>query len=77
MDVIIDAIKFNHDPNSAANDAVNIRKNKTQFINVPEWVQGISTKAEDSLAAYAINETTGKHTDYSGEVPCRRRHRAG
>ena len=59
MDVIIKAIKFNHDPNSAANDAVNIRKNKTQFINVPEWVQGISTKAEDSLAAYAIKETTG------------------
>ncbi len=53
------AIKFNHNPNSADHDAVNIRKNKTGFINVPEWVQGISTKAEDSLAAYAIKETKG------------------
>jgi hypothetical protein len=59
MGIVIKAIKFNHDPNSTNHDAVNIRKNKTQFINVPEWVQGISTNAEDSLAAYAIKETEG------------------
>ncbi|TAL26640.1 MAG: hypothetical protein EPN94_02825 [Nitrospirae bacterium] len=60
MNIIIKAIKFNHDSNSADHDALNIRKNKSQFINVPEWVQGISTSAEDSLAAYAIKETQGK-----------------
>lgn len=59
MSIVINAIKFNHNPNSANNDALNIRKNKTQFIDVPEWVQGISIKAEDSLAAYAIKETKG------------------
>ena len=59
MSVIIDAVKFNHDPNSHNHDAINIRKDKSQFIDIPEWVQGISTKAEDSLAAYAIKETKG------------------
>jgi hypothetical protein len=59
MSVIIKAIKFNHDQNTGDHDALNIRKNKSQFINVPEWVQGISTNAEDSLAAYSIKETKG------------------
>lgn len=27
MDVVLEAIKFNHDPDSATNDAVNIRRN--------------------------------------------------
>lgn len=60
MSVTVKAIKFNHDSSAADHDALNIRKNKTQFIDVPEWVQGISTTAEDSLAAYAIKETQGK-----------------
>lgn len=59
MNIIIKAIKFNHDPNSASHDALNIRKNKSQFIDIPEWVYGTTTKAEDSLSAYAIKETQG------------------
>ncbi|KYK32418.1 MAG: hypothetical protein HXS46_09445 [Theionarchaea archaeon] len=59
MNIIIKAIKFNHDPNSASHDALNIRKNKSQFIDIPEWVHGTTTKAEDSLSAYAIKETQG------------------
>ena len=35
--IAIEAIKFNHDDNSATHDALNIRKNATQFVHVPEW----------------------------------------
>jgi len=60
MGVSIDAIKFNHDPNSATNDALNIRKSKSAFVKVPEWEKGKCTKHDDSRAAYAIKETAGK-----------------
>ena len=33
MSIAIRAIKFNHDPNSASHDALNIRKNKSLFVN--------------------------------------------
>lgn len=59
MSVTLEAIKFNHDPYSASADAINIRKNATQFINVPEWQRGVSVSPEDSPAAYAINESRG------------------
>lgn len=60
MSLILLAIKFNHDPNSATHDALNIRKNATQIITVPEWQRGISVNASDSRAAYAIAETLGR-----------------
>ncbi|NGP89031.1 hypothetical protein [Fodinibius halophilus] len=59
MSVTLKAIKFNHDSASSSHDAINIRKSKNQFISVPEWEKGSSSKAEDSLAAYAIKETHG------------------
>lgn len=59
MDVLVDAIKFNHDSTSASHDALNLRVNATQFVNVPEWRRGISVSPEDSPAAYAIKETQG------------------
>jgi len=59
MSVTLEAIKFNHDPNSATADALNIRKNATQFVNVPEWQRGSSVTPEDSPVAYAIRETKG------------------
>lgn len=52
------AIKFNHDPNSIATNAMNIRKNATEFIEVPEWKSGM-TDPDESMAAYAVKETTG------------------
>jgi hypothetical protein len=58
MSVELLAIKFNHNPNSARDDALNIRKNATDFVTVPEWELGM-IKPEESLAAYAINETLG------------------
>jgi hypothetical protein len=59
--VVLDAVKFNHDPNSSSADAINLRRNATQFITVPEWRSGISVNPEDSPAAYAQNPTRG-HT---------------
>ncbi|MDX1615246.1 MAG: hypothetical protein R3300_13110 [Candidatus Promineifilaceae bacterium] len=59
MSITLEAVKFNHDPNYASNDALNIRKNANQFVSVPEWRRGISVNPEDSPAAYAIKETQG------------------
>ena len=60
MAVSLDSIKFNHDPSTAATNALNIRKNATETIPVPEWRAGISVVPEDSRAAYAVKETTGQ-----------------
>ena len=59
MNVELKLIRSNHEPNSISSDAVSIRKNKTQFVNTPEWIKGVSVVAEDSLAAYAMKETEG------------------
>jgi hypothetical protein len=56
----VEAIKFNHDPESASNDALNIRVNASTFVTVPEWRNGCTDPAE-SPAAYAIDEVSG-HT---------------
>ena len=53
------AIKFNHDQTSATTDALNVRRNATQFVNVPEWQMSTSVNPEDSPVAYAIQETQG------------------
>jgi hypothetical protein len=60
MDVVLEAIKFNHDPSSASTNALNIRKNATQFVTVPEWQRGISLLPQDSPAAYALQQTQGQ-----------------
>lgn len=59
MSVLLEAIKLNHDGGAATSDALNIRRNKTTPINVPEWVRGVSTTPEDAPAAYGIAETKG------------------
>ena len=55
------AIKFNHDPTAATSDALNIRRNASQFVTVPEWRQTASVNPEDSPAAYSLADTQG-HT---------------
>lgn len=59
MAIRLNAIKFNHDPNSLDADAINLRRNGSEFIAVPEWQAGISLNPEDSPAAYAVEETAG------------------
>lgn len=58
--VAIEAIKFNHDTNAAITDGLNLRKNATLFINIPEWQRFVSVNPEDSRAAYAVATTKGK-----------------
>lgn len=59
MSVSLEAIKLNHNPNSFTTDAMNIRKNFTTAVPVPEWVKGTSVNPEDSPACYAMAETQG------------------
>lgn len=59
MSVRVTAIKFNHIAGSLSTDAMAIRKNATQPVNVPEWVDGVSINPEDSPAAYCMKETEG------------------
>jgi hypothetical protein len=58
MSVELLALAFNHDPASAARDALNVRRNSLEPVEVPEWRQGL-TNPEDSVAAYALAETQG------------------
>jgi hypothetical protein len=60
MSVLLLAIKFNHNPNSATNDALNLRKNAIWFVDVPEWRRGATVNPEDSRAAYSIEDTFGR-----------------
>lgn len=61
MPIRLEAIKFNHDSSSATVDALNIRRDATTFVTVPEWRHGVSAVPEDSPAAYSIADTSG-HT---------------
>lgn len=56
MTVRLEAIKFNHDPLSAAVDAINIRVNETTAVTVPEWQRN---EKVNFPAAYALSETSG------------------
>ena len=53
------AIKFNHDPTGSTHEALNLRRNATEFVNVPEWERGVSVNPEDSPAAYAVRQVRG------------------
>jgi hypothetical protein len=55
----IEAIKFNRDTGAATHDALNIRKNASQFISAPEWRRFVCVNPEDSRVAYAIAPTRG------------------
>jgi hypothetical protein len=66
----VDSIAFNYDPASATNDALNIRKNASAWVNVPEWQRGISVNPEDSPAAYAIAPTTGNTLHVQVSLSC-------
>jgi hypothetical protein len=52
-------VMFNHDSKSMSHDALNIRRNSSVGVAVPEWSHNV-TKPEDSPAAYAIKETSKK-----------------
>jgi hypothetical protein len=51
----LEAIAFNHDPLTPQN-GLNLRRDASAFVTIPEWRQGASLNPEDSIAAYAVNE---------------------
>ena len=55
----VESITFNHDPTGASTDAINIRRNAAEWVNVPEWQRGVSLNPEDSPAAYARDVVGG------------------
>ena len=55
----IEAVKFNHNPNAATRDGLNIRRDATHFITVPEWRRFVCVNPEDSPVAYALAPTKG------------------
>jgi hypothetical protein len=66
MKVLIEAIKFNHDPLMASADAINIRKNETETVPVPEWERPLT----NAPAAYAISETRGNTITIQARFSC-------
>jgi hypothetical protein len=60
MSVVLSAVQFNHNANSARNSALNIRRNAFQSVPLPEWRRGVQVEAEHSPAAYSIEDTAGQ-----------------
>jgi hypothetical protein len=50
----LESIAFNHDPAAATHDAINLRRNATEWVTVPEWRRGASITPQDSPVAYAV-----------------------
>ena len=57
--ITVEAITFNHDPGASTHGALNIRRNASQTVHVPEWRRFISVNPEDSPAVYAVTATKG------------------
>lgn len=66
----LEAIKFNHDSSSANVDSFNIRKDKRNFVEVPEWRRGLSFNPEDSPAAYSLFDTRGNTLTIQASFSC-------
>jgi hypothetical protein len=60
MSLVLTAVQFNHDPASSKDSALNIRKNASAFLPVPEWRRGATLTPESSVAAYSIEDTVGQ-----------------
>lgn len=60
MTVWIESVLFNHDQTAATHDALNLRRNASEEVRLPEWQEGVCVRPEDSPAAYSIAGTHGK-----------------
>ena len=58
MSILLESISFHVGP--LESDALNLRRNATEIVPVPEWRRGISNRPEDSVAAYAIESVRSK-----------------
>jgi hypothetical protein len=68
--IAVESISFNHDSTSATNDALNIRRNATGWVTVPEWRQGVCFNPEDSPAAYASQSVRGNTVTIQALFSC-------
>src|SRR5262245_25941215 len=68
--IAIETIRFNHNTASAGSDGLNIRKNATRFITVPEWKRFTSVNPEDSPAAYAVAAAKEKAVTVEVTLSC-------
>src|SRR5262245_39725849 len=66
----LEAIAFNHDPATATHDALNLRRNATEWIAVPEWRRARSVTPEDSPAAYALARVAGQAVTIQASFSC-------
>jgi len=57
--IAVETIQFNYDTTAATHDAMNIRRNATQTVTLPEWRRFACITPEDSPAAYSIANTWG------------------
>ena len=62
MNVELKAIKFNHDPILTKTGAINLRRNATQTVTVPEWRPDICSNPECSPVAYTTLSMPAKMT---------------
>ena len=68
--IYLEQIAFNHDPGSASGDALNLRRNASDWVEVPEWRRGISVTPEDSPAAYALAQVAGHTVTIKAAFSC-------
>ena len=68
--VRLDTIAFNHDPSTATHDAINLRRNASTWLPVPEWQRGVSVLAEDSMAAYAVAQIGSNSVSIRATLSC-------
>jgi hypothetical protein len=68
--ILLESIAFNHDPSGTSQDAINLRRNASQWIDVPEWRRGLSINPEDSPAAYAVARTAGQPVTIQAVFSC-------
>ena len=68
--IAIETVQFNHDPTGATHDAMNIRRDATQTVTLPEWRRFACVQPEDSPAAYSVASTRGNAITVKASFSC-------
>jgi len=68
--IAVETIQFNHNTGSATHDAMNIRRNATDMVTLPEWRRFACVNPEDSPAAYSVASTRGNAISIRVSLSC-------
>src|SRR5215831_5045901 len=68
--IAVETIQFNHDTSAATHDAMNIRRNATQTVVLPEYRRFACLNPEDSPAAYSVASTKGSKITVKVTLSC-------